>query len=81
MSLAETYMAAQLEAGKTPKEALEELAKATGYTANHSTISRWKHRHRNPEPAPRMFMMKVAIPHVIKGITPKQVEALVEALS
>lgn len=81
MSLAETYMAAQLEAGKTQKESLDAISRATGYNVGYSTISRWKHRHRNPEPAPRIFMMKIAIPHVIKGLTKKQIEELTEALS
>ena len=81
MSLTDTFVEAELAAGKSHKQLMDDLSKATGYTVGHSTLSRWRHRHRNPEPAPRQYMLRKAIPHVIKGITPKQVEALVEALS
>ncbi len=81
MSLTDTFLEAEYEKGKTQKQILADMSKATGYNVGYSTISRWRHRTRNPEPAPRMYMMKIAIPHAIKGLTKKQVETLVEALS
>lgn len=80
MSLAKTWLAAELAAGKTRIKAMEDLNKATGYRANHVQVYRWLNGERDPRAEVRQYMLAIAIPHVIKGISDKQVKYLSEVL-
>lgn len=88
MSLVQTWLDAELANGKTQRQAMLDMNKATGYKVDHTTVFRWRAgamnpddpSGRSPKPKAREYMLRIAIPAVIKGISKKQAEQLVEAL-
>lgn len=81
MSLAKTWLAAELAAGKTRIKAMEDLNRATGYRANHVQVYRWLNGGRDPRAEVRKYMIAIALPYVTSGLTDKQVKYLSEALT
>lgn len=66
MTLAATFLEAELANGKTTAKILDELKAATGYACDHSTLYRWKNGERNPRPEVRRYMLKRALPHLLR---------------
>lgn len=78
--LCNTWLQSELAGGKTQQQAMEDLNRATGYKADYVQVLRWRNGERSPRPVVREYMLRLAIPHVIGGLTKSQVSALVDAL-
>lgn len=81
MSLAKTWLEAELASGKDRQQATDDLNAATGYNADWVTVHRWINHDRNPRKEVREYMMRIAIAHLIGGITKKQLDLLTESLT
>lgn len=71
MNLATTFMEAELAKGKTTVKIIAELAEATGYSCNPSTMYRWRNGERNPGPEVRRYMLKRVLPYLVAQGLPK----------
>lgn len=87
MSLIEKWLEAELNAGKTQRKAMDDMNRALGTKVDHTQIFRWKAgaasaddpNGRSPRPLVREYMLRIAVPYVLKGLKKKDIDLVVES--